>query len=264
MLPAELTGDVIHLSAAPLADSPAPAPSLASTGRFPSKRWVIFGSSGGEVPCEARDLLQRPLPKPIPSERFVVTPALEAYHAQNLGGIVEDANFNQEVGQFLAPLIANRYGQARNQAIAELGPSVTTQLATATSHPSNRYVAVDGSEPLLEYQMGLLADRTASSFFSVKGDTYNLPLKPESVDLVMTSCHPPFVSSSVDDRKLALDQVHQALKPGGEFVLFPYHEKEQPAEFRQYLSDKFEMIERHSSPAASNGEREALILRKRG
>ena len=232
----------------------------------PTDHYVIFGKESRLIPSAIADVVCPPQVKlgGIPSQRWVVTPQIEASHRQHVcSAAPEDLRDapGSELKTLIGPMLQARYAHRQGMTAAELGPSTSTTVAETFAHGSNRYVGVDLSEPLAEKQMEFLLADGASQFFHVKGDTYALPLRSESCDLVLTSCHPPFVSSSLEDRKLALDEVHRSLKPGGEFVLFPYSEKSQPAEFQAHLADRFELVEKRLSPLGH--DRYAVVLQKR-
>ena len=201
--------------------------------------------------------------KGIPSQRWVVTPAIEAHHRQLTQAPEAELRDgpNSELKTLIGPMLQARYQHSPGMTIAELGPSTSTTVAQTLNHEENRYIGVDLSEPLAEKQIEFLLADGIKNFHNVKGDTYALPLQSESCDLIVTSCHPPFVSSSLEDRKLALQEVHRSLKPGGEFLLFPYSQRQQPDQFQEYLKEHFQIVGQQSSPLGP--DRLALLLKKR-
>lgn len=241
-------------------------PATAPSPQEPTDHYVVFGRESAEVPAAIADVVCPPQLKlgGFPSQRWVVTPEIEAFHRQHVSATPEEElrdGPNSELKTLIGPMLQERYTHTQGLTVAELGPSTSTTVAETLAHGSNRYIGVDLSEPLAEKQIEFLVAGGAEQFFNVKGDTYALPLRSNSCDLILTSCHPPFVSSTVEDRKLALDEVHRSLKPGGEFLLFPYNEKTQPPEFQAYLADRFEIVERRLSPLGA--ERFAVVLQKR-
>lgn len=237
--------------------------------QFPksSGHWVIFGSKSAGVPAAIADVVQAPCLQlgGFPSQHWTVTPAIEKSHrAQIESQSSEELHdpSNSELHTLIEPLLQERYSGRKGMSVAELGPATSTTVAAALSEPTNRYVSVEMSEPYAEKQMEFLLQDTKAQFYNVKGDTYSLPLVPGSCDLIVTSCHPPFYSASVSDKEAALDQVHGALKQGGEFLLFPFDSATQPAEFQAYIRQRFEIVEQRPSPEGG-AERSALLLRKR-
>lgn len=255
--------------------SRSPSPALATEtrpqvslplGKWNTARSVIFGSQGSQVPAEISDVVCPPIlsPAPFPSQRWVVTPRIEANHRQQVETLAPEElrdGPKSELATLIAPLLERRYGHREGLTVAELGPATSTTVAATLSDSSHRYVAVEMSEPYLEKQLDFLRSDTESRCFGVKGDTYNLPLVPGQTDLVVVSCHPPFVSSTPADRLEAFQEVHQALKPGGEFLLFPYREDQQPEEVQNFLRQNFEVMEKASSPLGA--DRQAWVFRKK-
>lgn len=265
--PAEPAEQWLGMDAAPAARRPVFAPSAAAPelqpASFPRQRYAIFGKKTREVPAEIQDVVKRPAqltPSAFPSSRWVITPQIEANHRK----LLTTTPANQlrddpraDVARQVGGLLQRNYAGARNQTVVELGPATSTTVASAFSDPSNRYVGVDASEPFLEKQLEFLASDSLARSYGVKGDTYALPIQKGSADLVVTSCHPPFYSSSPEDRVAALDQVAQALKPGGRFLLFPLAEERQPPEFLARLAERFEITDRI---AGEHPGRDALLL----
>lgn len=232
----------------------------------PTDHYIVFGRESSEIPAAIADVVCPPQMKlgGFPSERWVVTPSIEDFHRQHVSTTPAEQlrdGADSELKTLIGPMLQARYSHTQGMTVAELGPSTSTTVAETLANGSNRYIGVDLSEPLAEKQIEFLVAGGAEQFFNVKGDTYALPLQSNSCDLILTSCHPPFVSSTVDDRKLALDEVHRSLKPGGEFLLFPYNENTQPPEFQAYLQERFELVDRRLSPLGD--DRFAVVLQKR-
>ena len=104
-----------------------------------------------------------------------------------------------------------------------------------------------------------MAKDTATQCFAVKGDSYALPLQDGKADLIVTSCHPPFVSASPKDKAMALNEVWRSLKDDGEFVLFPYDPQGRSADMATVLQAKFDIVEQ----ASIRPDRIAVVLKKR-
>lgn len=247
---------------------PAPArrPAAAPRAQEPTDHAIIFGRGSREIPAAIADVVCKPEVQlgGFPSKRWVVTPEIEAHHRNYVSTApVEELRDSprSELKTLIGPMLAARYTHTQALTVAELGAATSTTVAENLAHGANRYVSVDLSEPLAEKQIEFLKADGAEQFWNVKGDTYALPLQSNSCDLILTSCHPPFVSSSVEDRKLALDEVHRSLKPGGEFLLFPYDDTKQPAEFQAHLAERFEIVDKQLSPLGGN--RYAVVLQKR-
>lgn len=229
--------------------------------QFPSQKYVIFGKGQSEIPPAVADLVKLPEPVPakIASQRWVVTPQIEAKHQQQVdtGEFLGD---NRELRSFIGPLVAQRYADRQHLTVVELGPATSTVVAESLQNHADRYLSVEMSEPYAKEQLRRL-DLFTVDGYAVKGDTYNLPLQEKSSDVIVTSCHPPFFSASLEDKKIALDQVYQALKEGGEFVLFPFIDSKQPQEFKNYIQERFSLVESHAPQGQP--ERQALILKKK-
>jgi|JI10StandDraft_1071094.scaffolds.fasta_scaffold961075_1 ubiquinone/menaquinone biosynthesis C-methylase UbiE len=245
---------------------PARRPTPAPAAREPIDHYVIFGRQSDEIPAAIADVVCTPQLKlgGMPGQRWVVTPEIEAHHRNYVSTAPEQElrdSPRSELKTLIGPMLQARYTHTQDLTVAELGASTSTTVAETLAHGSNRYIGVDLSEPLAEKQIDFLTNDDTQNFWNVQGDTYALPLHSDSCDLILTSCHPPFVSSSLEDRKLALDEVHRALKPGGEFLLFPYSHEKQPAEFQAHLAERFEIVDKQLSPLG--GDRYAVILQKR-
>lgn len=227
---------------------------------------ILLGSSNPPIPEDILDVVMRPASE-SPSNssgRWTVTPAIEAHHRHYVSTAPEAElrdGPNSELKTLIQPMLSQRYLHRGALTVAELGPATSTTVAQTLARGDNRYLGVDLSEPLTHKQMEYLEADGISRCYHVKGDTYALPLHSESCDLIVTSCHPPFVSSSLEDRKTALDEVYRALKPAGEFLLFPFYEGKQPPEFQDYLRERFTIEARSARP--SSPERQALILKKK-
>lgn len=219
----------------------------------------------GEPPILAGSPPPRDL-KPMPSQRWVVTPRIEALHRQRMQATsneelrAEDAH---ELQPFLGPLLERRYGDRTGMAVLELGPATSTMVPTTLKDGGHQYFGMDLSLPLLQKQRDLVHEQghTVDGALQVQGDTYGMPFHDGTCDLVFTSCHPPFFSASPEDQVIALSEVARVLKPGGEFVLFPWYAETKDERIEDYLLRTFEVVERHSRPGET--DRQVLVLRKR-
>lgn len=202
----------------------------------------------------------------LPSRRWVVTPEIEAAHRQQME-VTDNSTLrrqDQELKTFVVPILARRYGSEQNQVAVELGPADNTDLAGVLGQGNNLYFGMDLSKPLLEKNRELVNEPGyyIPEAYQVHGDTYQMPFRAGVADVVAVSCHPPFVSATADDQLTALSEVHRVLKPGGEFVLFPWREDRHDPRVNEFLSRNFELVESHSSHQGS--ERKLLILKARG
>lgn len=210
-----------------------------------------------------------PLPEElrgIPSHRWVCTPEIAAFHRENLSHQTnaelraEDGN---ELEPVAIPLLQRRYGDREGLAVAELGPATSTVVPRALAGKVNHYFATDLSLPLLERERDLVNEPgyLLSGSYQVQGDTYDLPYENGSMDVMFTSCHPPFVSSSPGERIQAFGEVARVLKDGGEFVLFPFDRDKQPPAVMAFIDRNFQQVDAAPSPYGS--DREMVVLRKK-
>ncbi|MBT9588497.1 class I SAM-dependent methyltransferase [bacterium] len=225
---------------------------------------VLLGRHAPPIPARVADLIQEPRLQlgGFPSRRWVVTPHIEASHRQQVEHGPEPElrdSASSELKTLIGPLLHRRYGHRQGMDIAELGPATSTTVAATLSHATHRYLAVDLSEPYLEKQQEFLAQDTATQCYAVKGDSYALPIQDGKADLIVTSCHPPFVSASTQDKAIALDEVWRTLKEDGEFVLFPYDPQGRGADMAPLLEARFEIVDQ----SQQRPDRVAVVLKKR-
>ncbi len=225
---------------------------------------VLFGRQSPPIPAQVADLIQEPRLQlgGFPSRRWVVTPQIEASHRHQVEQGPESElrdSANSELKTLIGPLLQRRYGHRQQMDIAELGPATSTTVAATLSHANHRYLAIDLSEPYLEKQQEFLAQDTAAQCFAVKGDSYALPIQDGKADLIVTSCHPPFVSASTQDKAIALDEVWRTLKDDGEFVLFPYDPQGRGADMAPLLESRFDTVDQ----SQQRPDRVAVVLKKR-
>lgn len=201
----------------------------------------------------------------LPSRRWVVTDRIEASHRERMGAAdnQELRSADQELKGFVVPILQKRYGTAQEQVAIELGPADNTDLAGILGQGDNLFFGMDLSKPLLEKNRELVNEPGyyIPEAYQVQGDTYKMPFNDDVADVICVSCHPPFVSSTPADKMTALGEVHRVLKPGGEFVLFPWKDSRQEPEVEAFLHDKFEVVEEHVSHLAS--DRKLLVLKAR-
>ncbi|GEM_PF-1060823 len=125
--------------------------------------------------------------------------------------------------------------------VVELGPAYTTAVPEALSEMLSSYTAVDFSAPYLKKQLELLAQHPhlLARSRQIAVDTYDLQLPDSSCDLLVTSCHPPLVSASTDDKCLVIDKIHALLRTGGYLVVFPWYFAEQQMKVNKHLLQRF-------------------------
>ncbi|MBC7997389.1 MAG: class I SAM-dependent methyltransferase [Leptolyngbya sp.] len=141
----------------------------------------------------------------------------------------------------VSPALKSWMQGRKNLHVVELGPSYTTVIPEALEQYLGSYTAVDFSGPLLDRQMGFLKrlPGLANCCTKIVSDTFDLVLPPSSIDLVVTSCHPPLVSAPVTDCIQVIKTVHEILKPGEFFAVFPWIFSEQAPSVNRLLLTKF-------------------------
>lgn len=199
--------------------------------------------------------------KEVPSNRWVITPKIEASHAQYLAERSNDElrSGNDELKNFVAPLLAERYGSQEGAVAVELGPATNTDIAKSFQGKDNLYFGLDVSRPFLERARELTNEPgyKLNDAYQVLGDTYQMPFQDDVADVVCVSCHPPFVSATAADKIRAFAEVKRVLKPSGEFALFPWDPEKAQPEVHEYINREFDVVNSHSQHAG----RELVILR---
>lgn len=226
---------------------------------------VVPPGRHGEPPILAGSPPPRDM-KPFPSQRWTVTPRIEAMHRQRMETTSNEAlrsEDSHELQPFIGPILERRYGDRTGMAVLELGPATSTMVPMTLKDGGHQYFGMDLSLPLLEKQRDLVHEQghTVDGALQVQGDTYGMPFQDATCDLVFTSCHPPFYSASPEDQVIALSEAARVLKTGGEFVLFPWYSEMKDDRIEDYLLRTFEVLERHPSP--NEADRQLLVLRKR-
>lgn len=170
---------------------------------------------------------------------------------------------SSELRRLLAPVLVDWTSTQQNIDVLELGPAYTTVIAEALEQRLGSYCGVDFSYPYLQKQQEILAAKPALRFRcrTLVSDTFSLKIPARSVDLVVTSCHPPLVSAPVSDKKLVLTKIHEMLRPGGSFAIFPWLFSEQPSEVNEHLLKLFAL--RRFAHLSGQSSRAFLILVKR-
>lgn len=201
---------------------------------------------------------------PMPAERWTMTPDIESHQRAYLDGLSNAslrAQDRVELEPRITRLLQRRYGHREGMAIAELGPSTSTVVPRALERGDHRYFALDQSLPGLERNRDLLNEPgyLVSGAVQVRGDSYASPFENACLDLVFTSCHPPFYSGGPAERMEAFEEVSRVLKPGGEFVLFPWEpDRHDDPRVQAFIDARFEGVER-----AGPRDRQVRVFRKR-
>lgn len=200
---------------------------------------------------------------PIPAARWRMTPSIEAAQRVHYGAQTNEALRAQdqvELEPLIGPLLERRYGDRNGLAVAELGPATSTFVPRTLADRGNQYFALDQSMPGLERNRELLNEDgyLVAGAVQVTGDSYASPFKDSCLDLVFTSCHPPFYSGGPAERMEAFNEVARVLKPGGELVLFPWEKRHDDPRVMAFVNQRFEVVER-----AGEENRQVWVFRKR-
>ncbi len=173
------------------------------------------------------------------------------------------AHYNVSEHAYLRHTIRNDYGQWPGINVLELGPHSSNSIPD-NLHETAIYTAVDYSRSSLEAQRkyavpGLDSDNV----LRVEGDTFRLPIRSSSQDLVVATYHDPFSFGQLSPQyaKQAIDQVLRVLKVGGDFILAPWIYQAHPKEINSYLMSKFDLIE--EKPDYPGSTSNLLVLRKK-
>jgi SAM-dependent methyltransferase len=131
-----------------------------------------------------------------------------ADYARHWGPVLEETA--RRLLDFVDPFVARRGGEVR---VLEVGAGTGTLLLAALDRwPKARFVATEPAKGMLELARSrVLAARPDESRVDfMPGHADGLPVKAESIDLVMSS----FVLQLVPDRLAALREAARVLKPG--------------------------------------------------
>ncbi len=241
-------------------------PFLEELGGFIRDVYVVEPGSPpilGGKPSEASVILPEELAS-IPSNRWEVTPEIERFHREHFGARSNEQLRQKEgfeLTEVVGPFLAERYGEQKDLKVIELGASTSPAVATTLQKNFSHYFGLDASQPLLERNRDLITEPgfEVSRAYPVLGNTYNMPFTDDVADVVFTSCHPPFVSSSPGDMIQAFAEVHRVLKPGGEFLLFPSYPGEFEPAVNDWVENHFEVV---ATEARSSRDRQVVIYRK--
>ncbi len=173
------------------------------------------------------------------------------------------AHYNLSEHAYLRYTIRNDYGQLSGISVLELGPHSSNTIPE-NLHESAIYTAVDYSRSSLEAQRKYSAHGSESdNILRVQGDTFLLPIRSSSQDLVVATYHDPFYFGQLTPKyaKQAIDQVLRVLKVGGDFILVPWVYQAHPKEINEYLVSKFDLIE--EKPDYPGSTSILLVLRKK-
>lgn len=148
-----------------------------------------------------------------------------------------------ELRKMIAPILKGWASAKANLDVLELGPAYTTAIPEALSENLHSYHAVDFSQPYLQKQQEILQENPALAALChmTVSDIYDLDKAKASCDLIFASCHPPLVSSSIEDKCAVLDKIHALLRAGGTFALFPWYFSEQPQAVNRHLLQLFQV-----------------------
>lgn len=85
--------------------------------------------------------------------------------------------------------------------ILELGPGYTTTIPAGLETKIKTYVGIDFSQPYADKQRERLSNNPSllHRCTTIVSNTYDLEVADKSADLVVTSCHPPLISSPIKD-----------------------------------------------------------------
>jgi len=210
-----------------------------------------------------------PLPEELaefPSQRWVVTPEIEAFHREHYGGIPTAELRAEDQGELeptAFPLLQRRYGDREGMTVVELGPATSSVVPRALGESLHRYFGTDLSVPLMDRQRDVLNEPgfQIAGAYQVQGDTYDLPYESGVADVLFTSCHPPFVSSSPGERIQAFGEAARVLKEGGEFVLFPWTGQGEHPAVKAFIDKHFEVVDRQVS--FYGADRQMVVFRKK-
>ncbi len=212
-------------------------------------------------------LLFRPSKRPQFSPgRLLFTDDLHRSHAKQIQSLSakELLTFeSSELRELIVPVLVDWSSTKSKIDVLELGPAYTTVIAEELEKNLGSYCGVDFSPPYLQKQQERLQRHLSlrSRCRTIVSDTFSLSVPDESVDLVVTSCHPPLVSASVIDKQLVLTKIHQMLTRGGALAVFPWSFHEQPREVNEHLLQLFTVQRFAHLPGESH--RALLILVKR-
>ncbi len=176
--------------------------------------------------------------------RLVFTEALRLEHEKQMRETAREQLLkyqSPELRNMILPVLKEWLSGRGKLDVLELGPAYTTAIPEGLIDKLGSYHAIDFSLPYLQRQQEILQENAALAPRCQRTvvDIYDLEKPEASFDLVFTSCHPPLVSSSIEDKCAVLDKVHALLRPGGTFALFPWYFSEQPQAVNRHLLKLF-------------------------
>jgi SAM-dependent methyltransferase len=198
--------------------------------------------------------------------RLIFSDSMRLGHAEQMRKVTKRqlSQFESpELKKMITPIMKEWTANKADLDVLELGPAYTTAIPEALYPVLRSYRAVDFSLPYLQKQREILNENPslAARCQMIVSDIYDLKLATGSCDLIFTSCHPPLVSSSADDKCEVLDKIYALLRTGGTFALFPWYFNEQPQAVNEHLLRLF--CVRQVAHQNDWRERLLIILEKR-
>ncbi|MEW6280539.1 MAG: methyltransferase domain-containing protein [Candidatus Eremiobacterota bacterium] len=221
--------------------------------RIPGAGW------GRLLPALTREPAPAEYSPALARDRNVDTWLRQRPHRPTVEGSREELGYRDH---FLEPILRARYGDGEPRTVVELGPGTDTLMRRCLSGES-RYTTLDISQVFLTTQRGLLEEMNLAPGDRARADTYSLPLKSGSCDVLFASCHTALFSGTGEALARAFSEVHRALRPGGELVLYPLCPERLGPEVLSFLARRFEIVHL-GAYEPDDPDRHLAILRKSG